>query len=83
MRCNLTDTVWQIVDKKILSIREVELIYFFFMYDGNVLMLGWNSLQGVVTDESNSDPEVLYGDIQERRTGSEIVAWRTGTEYKA
>ena len=33
------------------------------MYDGHVLMLGWKSLQSVVTDESNSDPEVLDGDI--------------------
>ena len=31
MSRNLTDTVWQIVDKKILSIREVELFYFFFI----------------------------------------------------
>lgn len=25
MKCNLTDTVWKIIDKKILSKREVEL----------------------------------------------------------
>ena len=33
------------------------------MYDGHVLMLGWNSLQSVVTDESNSNLQVLDGDI--------------------
>ncbi len=31
MRCNLTDTTWQIIDKKILMIKEVGLIYFFFI----------------------------------------------------
>ena len=30
MRCNLTDTVWQIIDKKILRIKEAELFGFFF-----------------------------------------------------
>ena len=31
MRCNLADTVWKIIDKEILSKREVELFYFFFV----------------------------------------------------
>ena len=31
MRCNIPDTVWQIIDKKILRIKEVELVYFFFV----------------------------------------------------
>lgn len=54
----------------------------FFLYDGHVLMLGWNSLRSVVVDESHSDLQVSHGDMWERGSNSEIVAWRTGTEYQ-
>ena len=50
-------------------------------YDGHVIHLWWKSTWGVVADEPYSDLQVSSGDARERRSNSEIVAWRTETWY--
>ena len=55
----------------------------FFEYDGHVLYLWWKSIRDVVTDELESDWQVSYREVWERRSHSEIVARRTEIGYKA
>jgi len=48
---------------------------------GMSYICGEKSTKGVVADEPHSDLQVSSGDARERRSNSEIVAWRTEIRY--